>query len=50
VARDNAVYFDDEEKAELESVTQEMFGTDEVPYAVTVSQLINHWRDTDTQQ
>jgi hypothetical protein len=50
MARDNAVYLDDEEKQELESATKDMFGTDEVPNAVTIQQLINHWRDTDTKQ
>jgi len=50
VTRDKTVNLNEEEKRDLEAVTQEMFDTDEVPYGVTIQQLINHWRDTDTQQ
>jgi len=50
VTRDNNIKLTDDEMAELRSATQDMFGTEEVPWGVTIKQLVNHWRDTDSDQ
>jgi len=47
VARDNKIRVDDEEKQQLESIRQDMFGDATVPMGVVIQQLANHWERTD---
>ena len=37
------VHFQDEDLAKLDSISEKMFGTDEVAYRLTVNRLIEEW-------
>jgi len=50
MARDDQIRVSKEEKQALDSVKQDMFGTDEVPYGAVITPLINHWRKTEGDQ
>jgi len=41
MARENTIKLSDEEKDGLDAVRDDMFGTDEVPYGVVVSKLVD---------
>lgn len=45
MARDNTIVLSDTEQEGLQQVRQAMFGSDEVPYGVVISQLIEHWEE-----
>jgi len=46
MARENTIVLSDTEQADLQDTRQAMFGSDEVPYGVVISKLIEHWEDT----
>lgn len=47
MARNNTIVLSDSEQESLQSVRQEMFGSDEVPYGVVVTKLIDHWQNSE---
>lgn len=55
MARKTTVALNDSEKSQLSAVRQTLFGTDEVPYGVVITRLIDDFTDssvesdTDTQ-
>jgi hypothetical protein len=43
MARENTIVLSDEERDMLQEVRQAMFGSDEVPYGVVISNLAEDW-------
>lgn len=37
------VHFQDKDLSKLDSISEKMFGTDEVPYRLTVNRLVESW-------
>lgn len=46
MARENAVVLSDDELSQLKEARQTMFGSDEVPYGVVITSLIDNWEQT----
>lgn len=45
MARENAIVLSDDELTQLKETRQSMFGSEEVPYGVVVTKLIDSWEE-----